>query len=67
MLETRDGYQALCLSCGRPVGPPIDLLPRARLTVNGNGDLVMRMIVSDGCLACGTNDVEIVVRPRRSA
>jgi hypothetical protein len=49
------------------VGAPIDLLPRARLTVNASGDLVMRMIVSDGCLACGSNDVEIVVQPRRSA
>jgi hypothetical protein len=52
------------MSCRRPVGAPIDLLPRARLTVNTLGDLVMRMIVSDGCLACGCNDVEIVVRPR---
>jgi hypothetical protein len=42
-------------------------LPPARLTVNGGGDLVMRMIVAEGCLACGSNDVEIVVQPRRSA
>jgi hypothetical protein len=67
MFDVRDGYQALCLNCRRPVGAPIDLLPRARLTVNPAGDLVMRMIVSDGCLACGSNDVEIVVQPRRSA
>jgi hypothetical protein len=25
------------------------------------------MIVAEGCLACGTTDVEIVVQPRRSA
>jgi hypothetical protein len=67
MLEARDGYQALCMSCRRPVGGLIDLLPRARLTVNAAGDLVMRMIVTDGCSVCGSNDVEIVVRPRRSA
>jgi hypothetical protein len=67
MLDVRDGYQAQCMSCRRPVGAPIDLLPRARLTVNPAGDLVMRMIVADGCLACGSNDVEIVVQPRRSA
>lgn len=42
-------------------------LPRARLTVNRAGDLVMRMIVAEGCGACGTTDVEILVRPRRSA
>jgi hypothetical protein len=42
-------------------------LPRARMTVNADGDLVMRMIVAEGCLACGTSDVEIVVQPRRSA
>ncbi len=41
-------------------------LPRARMTVNANGDLVMRMIVAEGCLACGTTDVEIVVQPKRS-
>ena len=67
MVEACDGYQALCRSCRRPVGAPIDILPPARLTVNGGGDLVMRMIVADGCLACGSNDVEIVVQPRRSA
>ena len=66
MLDIRDGYQALCMTCRRPVGGPIDLLPRARLTVNPRGDLVMRMIVTDGC-SCGSNDVEIVVQPRRSA
>ena len=42
-------------------------LPRARMTVNADGDLVMRMIVAEGCLACGTSDVEIVVQPRCSA
>jgi hypothetical protein len=67
MLDLRDGYQALCSSCRRPVGPPMENLPRARLTVNAGGDLVMRMIVADGCVVCGTNDCEIVVRPRRSA
>jgi hypothetical protein len=67
MLDIRDGYQALCMSCRRPVGAPIDILPRARLTVNPAGDLVMRMIVADGCLVCGSSDVEIVVQPRRSA
>jgi hypothetical protein len=55
------------MSCRRAVGAPIDLLPRARMTVNANGDLVMRMIVAEGCLACGSHEVEIVVRPRRSA
>ena len=65
MLEVRDGYQALCAGCRRPVGAPMDTLPRARMTVNANGDLVMRMIVADGCLACGTTDVEIVVQPSR--
>ncbi len=55
------------MSCRRPVGAPIDILPRARLTVNPAGDLVMRMIVADGCLVCGSSDVEIVVQPRRSA
>ena len=48
MLDIRDGYQALCMSCRRPVGAPIEILPRARLTVNPAGDLVMRMIVADG-------------------
>jgi hypothetical protein len=66
-MESTDGYQGLCMRCRRPVGAPIDILPPARLTVNGRGDLVMRMIVADGCLACGSNDVEIVIRPRRSA
>jgi hypothetical protein len=42
-------------------------LPPERLTVNAGGDLVMRMVVAEGCLACGTSDVEIVVQPRRSA
>jgi hypothetical protein len=42
-------------------------LPRARLTVNTDGDLVMRMIMAEGCVTCGTTDVEIVVQPRRSA
>jgi hypothetical protein len=67
MVEVREGYQALCSSCRRPVGAPMEDLPRARLTVNADGDLVMRMIVADGCLACGGTDVEIVVQPRRSA
>jgi hypothetical protein len=67
MVDVCDGYQAVCMSCRRPVGAPIDLLPRARMTVNADGDLVMRMIVAEGCLACGSHDVEIVVRPRRSA
>jgi hypothetical protein len=67
MVEVREGYQALCSSCRRPVGAPMEDLPRARLTVNADGDLVMRMIVADGCLACGCTDVEIVVQPRRSA
>jgi hypothetical protein len=66
-METGDGYQGLCMSCRRPVGAPIDILPPARLTVNVAGDLVMRMIVAEGCLACGSNDVEIVIQPRRSA
>jgi hypothetical protein len=67
MLDVRDGYQALCSSCRRPVGAPMENLPRARLTVNADGDLVMRMIVAQGCTACGTTDVEIFVQPRRSA
>ena len=67
MLDVRDGYQALCSSCRRPVGAPMENLPRARLTVSADGDLVMRMIVTEGCSACGTTDVEIVVQPRRSA
>jgi hypothetical protein len=67
MLDVRDGYQALCSRCRRPVGAPMEDLPRARMTVNAGGDLVMRMIVAEGCLACGTGDVEIVVQPRRSA
>jgi hypothetical protein len=67
MLDLRDGYQALCSRCRSPVGAPVENLPRARLTVNADGDLVMRMTVAEGCLACGTSDVEIVVQPRRSA
>jgi hypothetical protein len=67
VIEVRDGYQALCFSCRRPVGAPMETLPRARMTVNADGDLVMRMIVTEGCPDCGTTDVEIVVQPRRSA
>ena len=67
MRDVREGYQALCISCRRQVGEPLEILPRARFTVNAAGDLVMRMIVAEGCTACGTTDVEIVVRPRRSA
>jgi hypothetical protein len=67
MLDVRNGYQALCCGCRRPVGPPMEDLPPARLTVNPDGDLVMRMIVPEGCDACGTTHVEILVRPRRSA
>jgi hypothetical protein len=37
------------------------------MTVNAGADLVMRMLVAEGCLACGTGDVEIVVQPRCSA
>jgi hypothetical protein len=67
MGEVGEGYQALCSGCRRPVGAPMENLPRARLTVNADGDLVMRMIVAEGCVVCGTTDVEIVVQPRRSA
>ena len=67
MFDVRDGYQALCCGCRRPVGAPMEDLPRARLTVNPAGDLVMRTTVAEGCDTCGTRDVEILVRPRRSA
>jgi hypothetical protein len=67
MLDVRDGYQALCYRCRRPVGAPMDTLPRARLTVNADGDLVMRTVAAEACRACGTTDAEIVVQPRRSA
>jgi|CZKU01.1.fsa_nt_gi hypothetical protein len=62
-----DGYQAECIHCRRHVGEPFDLLPRARLAANAKGDLVMRTVVADGCPACGTTEVEIVVRRQRSA
>jgi hypothetical protein len=65
MLDVREGYQALCCGCRRPVGAPMEDLPRARLTVNRHGDLVMRIVAPQGCDVCGTTDVEIVVQPRR--
>src|SRR5579859_2523359 len=65
MADVRDGYQALCCACRRPVGEPMEDLPRARLTVNAEGDLVMRLVADECCVACGTTEVEIVVRPRR--
>jgi hypothetical protein len=36
------------------------------MTVNAKGDLVMRMIIADGCAVCGTRDAEIVVQRGRS-
>ena len=67
MRNVCDGYQAECIHCRRQVGEPLDMLPRERLAVNARGDLVMHTIASEGCAVCGTTEVEIVVRPRRSA
>jgi hypothetical protein len=49
------------------MGEPLDLLPRARMTANAKGDLVMRMIIAEGCVVCGTRDAEIVVQRHRAA
>jgi hypothetical protein len=65
MRNVCEGYVAECVYCRRPIGEPLDLLPRARMTVNAKGDLVMRMIIADGCAVCGTGDAEIVVQRRR--
>ena len=67
MLQVREGYQGVCIHCRRHLGEPFDILPPARLTVNADGDLVMRTTVAERCAACQTSHVEILVRPRRSA
>jgi hypothetical protein len=67
MRNVCEGYQAECIYCRRQIGEPLDLLPRARMTVNARGDLVMRMIIAEGCSVCGTTDAEIVVQRCRSA
>ena len=67
MRNVCEGYVAECIHCRRPIGEPLDLLPRARMTANAKGDLVMRMIIAEGCAVCGTRDAEIVVRRHRAA
>jgi hypothetical protein len=67
MRDVCDGYQPECIQCRRQVGEPLDMLPRARMTVNARGDLVMRTIVAQPCAVCGTAEAEIVIRRRRTA
>ncbi len=63
MANAHDGYQALCANCRAEVGPPLDFLPRAKLSVNDRGDLIMRTQGTSACVACGTTEIEIQVAP----